>query len=139
MIETSARVVSVESGVVRIEPTTQSGCGGCKSRSSCGVSGLAKYFSNSRQAIAIRCDVPVELGEELQLRMSEGDLFKAGLFAYLLPSVLALVGAGMVTSFGGGDAAAVVGAVAGFVLAFLLTRVTGWTPSLSAHKSHHST
>lgn len=139
MIETSARVVSAESGVVLVEPATESGCSGCKSRSSCGVSGLGKYFSSTRSAIEIRCDVPVAIGEELQLSMSEGDLLKAGLLAYLLPSVLALVGAGLVTSFGGGDAVAVVGAVAGFCLAFLLTRVTGWTPTLSAHKSHHPT
>ena len=139
MIETSARVVSAESGVVRIEPATESGCGGCKSRSSCGVSGLGKYFSSTRSAIEIRCDVPVVIGDELQLSMSEGDLFKAGLLAYLLPSVLALVGAGIVTTLGGGDVGAVLGAVAGFCIAFLLARWTGWAPTLSAHKTNHST
>ena len=29
MIETTARVVSAESGTVLVQPSTQSGCGGC--------------------------------------------------------------------------------------------------------------
>ena len=76
-----------------VQPATQSGCGGCSSRSVCGVSGLGKYFSGNRKAIQVQCDANVHAGDELQLSMSEGDMLKSGLLAYLLPSVLALVGA----------------------------------------------
>jgi sigma-E factor negative regulatory protein RseC len=131
MIETTARVVTAENGTVMVEPSTQSGCGGCASRSSCGVSGLGKYFSHNRKAIAVQCDANVRAGDELQLSMSEGDLLKAGLMAYLLPSVLALVGAGIAASFGLGDVGAVFGAAAGIALGFLLGRLTGWVPKMS--------
>ncbi len=132
MIETTARVVSSDNGTVLVEPTLQSGCGGCGSRDVCGVSGLGKYFSGKRKAIAVQCDAGVRAGDELQLSMSEGDMLKAGLLAYLLPSVLALVGAGVASSYG--DVAAVLGAVAGIAMGFLLGRLSGWVPSMMAKK-----
>ena len=136
MIETTARVVSTDNGTVLVEPSTQSGCGGCQSRSVCGVSGLGKYFSSNRKAIAVKCDASVRAGDELQLSMSEGDMLRAGLLAYLLPSVLALVGAGVAAGFGLGDAGAVLGAAAGIATGFLLGRLTGWVPHLVAQRKN---
>ena len=132
MIETTARVVSAENGTVLVQPTTQSGCGGCGSRSVCGVSGLGKYFSGNRKAIEVKCDASVRAGDELELSMDEGDMLKAGLLAYLLPSVLALVGAGVAASHG--DVAAVLGAAAGVAVGLLLGRLTGWVPHMNAQR-----
>ena len=134
MIETTARVVSSDNGTVMVQPSTQSGCGGCGSRSMCGVSGLGKYFSGNRKSIAVKCDANVRAGDELQLSMSEGDMLKAGLLAYLLPSVLALVGAGVAAAYGWGDAGAVLGAAAGVALGLLLGRLTGWVPHMQAQR-----
>ncbi len=129
MIETSARVVSSDNGTVLIQPNNQSGCGGCQSRSVCGVSGLGKYFSGNRKAIAVQCDASVRPGDELQLTMREEDMLKASLLAYLLPSVLAMVGAGIASAYGG-DVLAVVGAAAGVMLGLLIGRLTGWVPHM---------
>ncbi len=134
MIETSARVIFAENGTAQVEPTVQSSCGSCQTRSSCGVSGLGKYFSNNRKAIAVHCATDIRAGDELQLTMSEGDLLKAGLLAYLLPSVLSLVGAGMASSSGLGDGGAVIGMLAGFAMGLLLVRVSGWVPKLIARR-----
>ncbi|MFZ3017453.1 MAG: SoxR reducing system RseC family protein, partial [Gallionella sp.] len=109
MISAPVRVVSADNGIAQVAPTEQSGCGGCQSRSSCGVSGLGKYFSGNRKTVEVQCDANVRAGDELQLHMSEGDLLKAGLLAYLLPTVLALVGAGIAAAFGLGDVGAVLG------------------------------
>lgn len=132
MIETSARVVSSDNGTVLIQPNSQSGCGGCGSRSVCGVSGLGKYFSGNRKAIAVQCDANVRPGDELQLSMDEGDMLKAGLLAYLLPSVLALVGAGVAAAHG--DLAAVLGAALGIALGLMLGRLSGWVPRMQAKR-----
>lgn len=129
MIETSAKVVSAANGTVLVEPRNESGCGGCKSRSACGVSGLGQYFSGNRKAIEVQCDATLVAGDELQLSMSEGDMLKAGLLAYLLPSVLALAGAGMAASHG--DVAAVLGAALGVAAGLLLGRISGWVPKMS--------
>jgi sigma-E factor negative regulatory protein RseC len=134
MIETTARVVSSDSGTVMVQPSTQSGCGGCQSRSVCGVSGLGKYFSGNRKSIAVKCDANVQAGDELQLSMNEGDMLKAGLLAYLLPSVLALVGASVAASYGFGDVGAVLGAAAGVAVGLLIGRLTGWVPHMQAQR-----
>jgi sigma-E factor negative regulatory protein RseC len=134
MIETTARVVSTDNGTVMVQPSTQSGCGGCGSRSVCGVSGLGKYFSGNRKAIAVKCDANVHAGDELQLSMNEGDMLKAGLLAYLVPSVLALVGAGVASSLGLGDVGAALGAANGMAIGFLLGRLSGWAPRMMAQR-----
>ena len=136
MIETTARVVSSCNGTVLVEPSTESGCGGCQSRSVCGVSGLGKYFSGNRKAIAVKCDANVHAGDELQLSMSEGDMLKAGLLAYLLPSVFALVGAGSAAVYGLGDFGAVLGATGGVAVGLLLGRLTGWVPHMVAQRKN---
>jgi sigma-E factor negative regulatory protein RseC len=138
MIETSARVVSADNGKVLVEPSGESGCGGCKSRNSCGVSGLGKYFSSHRSAIEVKCDSGIRAGDELQLSMSESDLLKAGLLAYLLPSVLALVVAGIAASLGWGDVGAVFGAGIGFAMGFLLARLSGWVPRMNVQHKNDS-
>lgn len=134
MIETIARVVSAENGTILVEPRNESGCGGCKSRSACGVSGLGKYFSGNRKAIKVQCDASVRTGDELQLSMSEGDMLKSGLLAYLLPSVLTLVGAGVGSSAGIGDVGAVMGAAVGVAVGLLLGRLSGWVPHMYANR-----
>ena len=134
MIETTARVVSTHNGTAKIDPTTASSCSACKSKNSCGVSGLGKYFSNNRLAIEMPCDDGIHEGDELQLSMSEGDLLKAGLLVYLLPAVLALVGSGVASSMGFGDVGAVLGMIVGFFAGLLLARISGWAPNVVAHK-----
>lgn len=134
MIAAPVRVVSADNGIAQVAPTAQSGCGGCASKSSCGVSGLGKYFSGNRKPIAVACDANVRAGDELQLRMSEGDLLKAGLLAYLLPTVLALVGAGIAAAAGLGDVGAVLGAASGMAAGFLLERWLGWVPQMHVQK-----
>jgi sigma-E factor negative regulatory protein RseC len=134
MISAPVRVVSSADGIAQVEPTEKSGCGGCASSSSCSVSGLGKYFAHGRKTIAVQCDANVKAGDELQLSMNEGDLLKAGLLAYLLPTVLALAGAGIAAAFGLGDIGAVLGAANGMALGFLLGRWTGWAPRIVAAK-----
>lgn len=129
MIAAPVRVVSVADGVAHVAPTEKSGCGACASAASCGVSGLGKYFSANRKTVAVQCDANVRAGDELQLDLSEGDLLKAGLLAYLLPSVLALLGAALASAYG--DVGAVLGAAGGMALGFLLGRWTGWAPRLN--------
>ena len=134
MISAPVRVISAADGVAHVESAAQSGCGGCQSRNSCGVSGLGKYFSSTRKAIAVKCDSDVRAGDELQLSLSEGDMLKAGLLAYLLPSVLALVGAGVAAGYGFGDVVAVFGAGMGMAVGFLLGRLSGWVPQMHAQR-----
>ncbi|MDO8206650.1 MAG: SoxR reducing system RseC family protein [Gallionella sp.] len=131
MIATSARVITSTNGIAQVEPTAQFGCGGCKTSSSCAVSGLGKYFSNNRKAIAVSCDASVRAGDELHMTMSEADFLKAGVLAYLLPSLFTIAGAGLAATLGYKDAGAVVGAALGFASGLLLVRLIAWVPRMT--------
>lgn len=134
MISAPVRVISIAGGKALVEPTGQSGCGGCASRSVCGVSGLAKYFAGGRQPVEVQCASGARAGDELQLQMEEGDLLRAGLLAYLLPSLFAVGGAAVATLSGHGDAAAVLGALLGIAAGLLLARLVRWSPLIAVQK-----
>ncbi len=134
MIATSARVIAIANGMAQVEPTAQSGCGGCKTSSSCGVSGLGKYFSGNRKAISVACDASVIAGDELHMTMSEADFLKAGLLAYLLPSLFTIAGASVAATLAYGDVGAVVGAALGFASGLLLVRLINWVPRMMVRK-----
>jgi sigma-E factor negative regulatory protein RseC len=132
MISAPVRVIAVKDRVAQVMPTEKSGCGGCASREACGVSGLGKYFSSRRKTIEVACSAQVRAGDELQLSLSEGDLLKAGLLAYLLPCVAAVTGAALASGYG--DVGSALGAAVGAAGGFVLARVSNWTPQVSAIK-----
>jgi sigma-E factor negative regulatory protein RseC len=127
-IETRARVVSIASGKVWVEATSQQGCAACQSRSSCSVSGLGKFFSRNKPPVAVPCDLAVQPGDSLVLSVAESDLLRAGLLAYLLPTVLSVLGAIAATLSGFGDAAAVAAMLAGFAAGMVIARVSARAP-----------
>lgn len=136
MITAPVRVVSVVDGVAMVEQTGPSGCGGCQSRSVCGVSVLGKYFSGARQPISVTCDSSVRAGDTLELNMSEGELLKAGLMAYLLPCLLAITGAVIASYFGYGDAIGALGALTGLTLGLLMMRIFNYSPGVAVPTNH---
>lgn len=133
MISAPVRVIAVQNRVAQVMPTEKSGCGGCASRDACGVSGLGRYFSSRRKTIAVACDAQVRAGDALQLSLSEGDLIKAGLLAYLLPCVTAVAGAALASGYG--DVGSAVGAAVGAASGFVLARVSNWAPRVVVQTS----
>lgn len=135
MITTTARVISITEGRAEVESTAKSSCGSCHTRSSCGVSGLGKYFSGNRKVIPVACDASVRAGDELQMSMSEIDFLKAGVLVYLLPSSLTIIGAAVASTLALGDAGAVAGAALGFAVGMLLVRLVNWVPRMAVHRT----
>jgi sigma-E factor negative regulatory protein RseC len=135
MITTTARVVAISDGQAQVESTAKSSCGSCHTRSSCGVSGLGKYFSGNRKLIPVSCDAQVRAGDELQMSMSEIDFLKAGVLVYLLPSLLTIIGAAVAATLSLGDVGAVAGAALGFGVGMLLVRIVNWVPRMAVHKT----
>ncbi len=136
MIETRVRVVSTSAGTAWVEATESGGCGACQSKSSCGVSGLGRFFSNKRRPVAVACDSAAKPGQELLLAVEEGEMLRAGLLAYLLPALLAVFGASLGDHFWRGDVAGVLGALAGFALGLACARLFSRTPGLRARPSN---
>ncbi len=128
MIETRVRVLSHSRGISLVEATQENGCGACASQGQCGLSGLGRYFSRRRPPIALACGA-VQSGQELTVAVSESDLLQAGLWAYLLPSGLALAGAALMAPLG--DPASVAGAALGVATGLGLARRLARSPRIS--------
>lgn len=122
MIETKVRVLSAGQGLAWVEATEQNGCGACQAKSACAISGLGRFFSSRRQPIPVCADDALP-GQEYTMAMQESDFLKAGLVAYLVPSLLAVLGAGIASAAGLGDAWSVVGMALGFLLGMLFATV----------------
>lgn len=137
MIETRVRVLSTSDGVSFVETTEQNGCGACVSKDSCGISGLGRFFGRRRQPIALDC-AGGKTGEELVVGVEESELLIAGLWAYLLPVLLIISGAGLAAAAHFNDAMTVL--LAGFGLAFglVLARFLARAPSLHVRRANHS-
>ena len=128
MIETRVRVLQTSGAVSFVEATGHNGCGACGHQDGCAVSGLGRFFSRRRRPIAIACG-DARPGQELSVAVAEGDLLKVGLWAYLLPTLLAVAGAAALA--GRGDAAAAAGAGLGLAAGLLVARRFATPPRIS--------
>lgn len=136
MIETKVRVLSTGRGMAWVEATEQNGCGACQAKSACAISGLGRFFSSRRQPIPV-CADGAQAGREYTVAIEESDFLKAGLVAYLIPSLLAVLGAVIASANHMGDAWAVVGMALGFLVGMLLaTLLSG---GLAAPIAMHAT
>ena len=129
MIETRVRVVSAANGTAWVTANQESGCSACQSKSTCGISGLSDFLSNRRPDLPLR-HTYAQVGDELLVCVDESELLRAGLFAYLLPAVLAIVFAGMADGLAFGDQAAALAAVFGLVIGLLIARFLAPAPHL---------
>lgn len=121
VIETQTKVVAVTPGKIWVATDPQ-GCTACQKP--CGLSTLGKLSALS-QLVPIHCDVPIAVGEEVKLTSTEGDLFQAGLLAYMMPATFTVGGAGLATVLEGSDLSAILGALMGFILGLFLMYLLG--------------
>lgn len=128
-IEARVRVVSAADGMAWVTASESSGCSACQSQSSCGISGLGKYLSRRRAAMSL-AHADARAGDELLVCVDETELLRAGAFAYLLPALLTVLGAGLADALGGGDLSAVVAALLGFISGLIAARFLAPTPRI---------
>jgi sigma-E factor negative regulatory protein RseC len=134
MIEARVRVVSAADGMAWVTSSESSGCSACQSQSSCGISGLGKYLTRRRAAMSL-AHADARAGDELLVCVDETELLRAGAFAYLLPAMLAVLGAGLADALGSGDLAAgelatVFAALIGFIGGLIAARFLAPTPRI---------
>ena len=129
MIETRTRVIRAANGMAWVAANEQSGCSACQSQQTCGISGLGKFMSRRRPALPIR-RADARVGDELLVCVDETELLRAGLFAYLLPTLLAVVGTALADAVGAGDLVAALTAASGFVVGLVAARFLAPKPRI---------
>jgi sigma-E factor negative regulatory protein RseC len=119
MIETPARVVRVDGGTAWVCAESPSACGACGGKG-CGASLYTKLLHPREPEYAVANSIDARPGEPVVVGIEDGALFKAALAAYIVPLALLLLGA--LLGSRQGDLAAVLGALAGLVLAVVWLR-----------------
>ncbi len=128
MIEESGKIVEVNGDYAWIESERTSICGSCAVRKGCGTSVIAKLLGQRRVRMRVLNRIDARVGEQVVVGISETGLLRGSLAVYFVPLLGLFLGA-----LGGqwlvasllqlqSDAAAIAGAVLGFLLALVWLR-----------------
>lgn len=130
MLEQHAIVLKTEGDTAWVEARESGTCGSCGS-GGCSTRRLADLFGRRERAFPVDNALQAKEGERVVIGIPSGALWKSAFRLYGLPLLLLIAG-GLLGQHAYGDPGAVVGAVAGLLLAALLqkTRVGShaWQP-----------
>lgn len=122
-----------------------SGCGSCGHGSSCGLGKLA--HGQASTLMVVEAPAGLRPGDPVSLELPDSHMTYTVLLGYLFPAVGLLVGSGLAMDRFHTDAAAALGAAAGFLVALIAARLAvphlrRWIPrpqliTFSKLESHH--
>ncbi len=120
MLETRAIVIKVEGREAVVESVQGGGCGACGGSKGCGSGKLAEAFCVRPRQFRALNEINAQVGEEVEISVRDGALFRSALTLYGLPLVSLFAGAASGARWFGGDGGAAIGALAGLLAGFAL-------------------
>ncbi|MFT6310978.1 MAG: sigma-E factor negative regulatory protein RseC [Porticoccus sp.] len=124
-------VVAIEERSLWVETSRQTACGSCSAQKGCGTSLLAKLFPNRQHFVRVLAEpgqiLPLEIGQEVTLEVSDSLIVKASLIMYVVPIALLLIGAAIGDTKGASDGYAILGGLIGLFGGLALVRLHAWT------------
>jgi sigma-E factor negative regulatory protein RseC len=121
MLEQHARVVTTLQDAVWVEAIEPPGCGTCGG-SGCSTRQLAELFQRGPRQFRVDSPFALTPGERVVVGVPDGSVLKIALRIYGVPLFMILAGALFAHSLAPGDGVAVLGALAGALLAWLWNR-----------------
>ncbi|PWC16135.1 SoxR-reducing system protein RseC [Brenneria roseae subsp. roseae] len=134
MIKEWATVVSWQNGIAVVRCEQSSGCGGCKSRSTCGTGLLNQLGASAEHLLTVPCTQPLEAGQQIELGIAEGSLLRSAMMVYFLPLLGLFIGSALFQMFFGSELSAIVGAFVGGGLVFV--SVKHWAKRLGKNNRY---
>jgi len=130
MIFVTGTVASASCDRVTILVDRQSGCGACTTAAGCGLGPLLELFARGSSRlldVSSRDGYIFASGDRVRIALRGRRLAALGMVAYATPLFGLFAGAGIaaIVAPTGGDAAAVIGALTGVMLAWVLLRLLG--------------
>ncbi|MFC3396452.1 SoxR-reducing system protein RseC [Brenneria rubrifaciens] len=122
MIKEWATVVSWQDGMAVLRCDQSSGCGSCKSRSTCGTGLLNQLGASAEHLLTVPCAQPLESGQRIELGIAEASLLRSAVMVYFLPLLGLLIGSALFQMFLGSELSAIIGAFIGGALVFVLVK-----------------
>lgn len=128
MIEETAIVVAVENDTAVLQTQRRSACQSCSVKQGCGTSVLSKVVGQRSTQIKLVNTIKAAVGDEVLLAMEENALVQSSLLMYALPLVMMLIFAVVGEYWAeanqfSNELITILFAVAGFVIAMLITRL----------------
>jgi sigma-E factor negative regulatory protein RseC len=118
-----ARVVSVASGRVWLEPEQTSSCGNCASSSACGANGIGTLANRlEARRFALVDTLGLGVGDRVAVAYGEQALLKAASLAYAIPLISSLLFAVTAQAIAETDSLTLLAAVVGLGLGFGLMK-----------------
>jgi sigma-E factor negative regulatory protein RseC len=118
-IRESGTVVAFIAGGVIVETQRQTGCQSCASRGGCGINLMQKALNRKQHQVRVVTDLPLGLGDYVQLVLPASALVQASLLMYVLPLLGLMIGALAGQMLFLANSASILGGVLGFGLALL--------------------
>ena len=132
MITETGRIVAVESDCLWVETIRRSTCNSCSAQKACGH-GLINSMGSKKTGRSHHVRVLLNgensedfsVNDQVELSMPEQALVRAALIVYLLPLLMMLLGAIIVSQFTSHDVMAFLGSLAGLLVGFSLVKLHG--------------
>nr|WP_113865951.1 SoxR-reducing system protein RseC [Brenneria salicis]NMN90838.1 RseC/MucC-like positive regulator of sigma(E) [Brenneria salicis ATCC 15712 = DSM 30166]RBP63562.1 RseC/MucC-like positive regulator of sigma(E) [Brenneria salicis ATCC 15712 = DSM 30166]RLM30981.1 SoxR reducing system protein RseC [Brenneria salicis ATCC 15712 = DSM 30166] len=134
MIKEWATVVSWQNGIAVVRCEQSSGCGSCKSRSTCGTGLLNQLGASADHLLTVSCGQPLEIGQRIELGIAEASLLRSAVVVYFLPLLGLLFGASLFQMFFASDLSAMFGAFVGGGMAFVSVKL--WAKRLGKNNRY---
>lgn len=132
MLKEWATVISWQNGVATLRCETQAGCNSCHSRSGCGARVLNELGPQTEHHLQVNITQSLEPGQKVELGIPEGSLLRSAFLVYMVPLIGVILGGGILQWLFEADIYAVLGAVMGGGLGFVIAR------SLAGRLGHQS-
>lgn len=85
MIEEKARVVELKDNGVVVESVVKSACSHCEQVDNCGSGQISKAIPSKRLTVTLSTELPVSVGDDVLLGLSEKHLLSTAWQVYLYP------------------------------------------------------
>jgi len=80
-------VVDCIPGQVTVKMALKSACSGCEQKQSCGTSAVATAFADKSQLIEIKTNQQINIGQQVELGVSEQGVLASAFLVYILPLI----------------------------------------------------
>lgn len=136
-LETRATVVRIEGPIAFVESAQTSSCGQCNGKG-CGTAKLSKAFCSESRQFQVDNPIGAAVGDQVVVSVADGAVLRGIGLVYLLPLALLVAGAALGNAMAQDavqrDGYAAVGAAAGLILGFFLSR---WLDSTQSSRLPH--
>ncbi|OOF85939.1 SoxR reducing system RseC family protein [Rodentibacter ratti] len=96
MLKESAIVISYENGIAKVKCQSQSACGQCAAKNSCGTSSLSELNGKRGEHIfTVETMMPLREGQVVEIGLEEKSMLFSALLMYIVPLAVLLLTTGL--------------------------------------------